>query len=93
MTNQPEHAIDRHLEHPPAPPAPDVVLEGRAADMARRLATPLTVVDLDDVLMRIEAKVVEAREAITDEAEGDLGRAIDDLVVEAFLAHRVVTTW
>lgn len=93
MNDRPEHAIDRHLEPVPPAPAPEVPIDPRAAEVAHRLATPLTLVDLDEVLMRIEAKVIEARDAIGDEHEGNLIRAIDDLVVESFLAHRVVTTW
>lgn len=79
----PEHTIDRTLEHG----------LGAGDELRARLDTVLTVVDLNDVLARIEAKVLEARAALEDEAEGRLTRAIDTIVVEAFLAHRVVSTW
>lgn len=79
--NRPEHTIDRTLEH------------DAGDDLRRRLDTVLTVVDLNDVLARIEAQVIAARAAIADEAEGPLTHAVNTLVVEAFLAHRVVSTW
>lgn len=87
--NRPEHAIDRTLEHA-LTDDPD---ERRAAELQSRLDATLSLADLNDVLARIEAKVLEARAAIDDELEGQLCRAINDLIVEAFLAHRVVSTW
>lgn len=84
MTNRPEHNLDRTLEHGMADPA---------ADLRERLDSVLTIVDLNDVLARIEAQVIAARVAIADEAEGPLTHAVNTLVVEAFLAHRVVSTW
>lgn len=79
MSDRPEHAIDRTLD-------PGV-------DLRQRLDQVLTVVDLDDVLARAEAAIVDARAALADEAEGRLNHAVNVLACEAFLAHRVVSTW
>lgn len=67
------------------------VIPARPLEQLR--AFDLTVVDLDEVLARLEAKVIEARAAIADEAEGRLNAAVESLVIEAALAHRIVTTW
>lgn len=85
----PAHAIDRTLEHG----LDDTAAAERATELRTRLEAPLTTVDLEDVLARAEAHIIAAREALTDEHEGNLTRAVVALVVEAFLAHRVVTTW
>lgn len=77
-------------------PTPDRTMDTTpdpGVDLRQRLDQALNVVDIPDCLDRIEAQIAAARAAIADEAEGPLTAAVNVLVVEAFLAHRVVSTW
>lgn len=49
--------------------------------------------DLDDLLSSIGAAFDRAQLAIADEAEGALRVALGELLDDAVLAYRLVTTW